>query len=95
MLSSEYTTIYVNKYNQKKIINQFGDKLSVKSNEELKIPVNILPNGSGYKVKPICDFCKSVYDTEWRKYLKIENDEQKHCNKIWDCGKIKWEFIIE
>ena len=61
MLSSEYTTIYVNKYNQKKIINQFGDKLSVKVDEELKIPVDILPNGSGYKVKPICDFCKSIF----------------------------------
>ena len=89
MLSSEYATIYVNNYNQKKIINQFGDKLSVKSNQELKIPVNILPNGSGYKVKPICDFCKSVYDTEWRKYLKIENDGQKHCCNSIDCINLK------
>jgi hypothetical protein len=89
MLSSNYTIIYVSNYNQNKIINQFGDKIKVKIGEELKIPVDILPNGSGYKVKPICDFCKSVYDTEWRKYLKIEIDGQKHCCNSKDCINLK------
>ena len=89
MLTSEYTTIYVNSYNKKKIEKQFGNKLNIKLNEELKIPVSLLPDGSGYKVEIICDFCKSVYESEWRKYLKIENKKQKHSCNSKECIALK------
>ena len=89
MLFSNYTTIYINKYNQKKVKNQFGDKLEIELNEELRIPIEYLPNGSGYKVKAICDFCGITYNVEWRKYLKLENNKEKHSCGSKECTNQK------
>jgi hypothetical protein len=89
MLFSNYTTIYINNYNYKKINKEFGDKLEIKLNEELKIPIEYLSEGSGYKVKSICDFCGTTYDTEWRKYLKIEKNRERHCCGSKECTNQK------
>ena len=89
MLFSDYTTIYINNYNYKKINKEFGDKLEVKLNEELKIPIEYLSDGSGYKVKSICDFCRITYDIEWRKYLKLEKNGERHCCGSKECTNQK------
>jgi hypothetical protein len=85
MLFSNYTTVYINNYNYEKINKQFGNKLQIKLNAELKIPINLLPDGSGYKVKAICDFCEIIYDIEWRKYLKSESNRERHCCGLKEC----------
>jgi hypothetical protein len=85
MLYSDYTKVLVTNYNKSKIEKQFGDKLNIEIDEYLKIPVYLLPDGSGYTIEAICDFCEKVYNTEWRKYLKIENKSEKHCCDSKEC----------
>jgi hypothetical protein len=85
MIVSDFIKIKVNSYNHKKLVKEYGDKLNIKINEELKIPISLLPNGSGYKVEVICSFCGNLYDTQWRKYLKIENKGDKHCCGLKEC----------
>jgi hypothetical protein len=85
MLYSDYTKVLVTNYNKSKIEKQFGDKLNIEIDEYLKIPVYLLPDGSGYKIEALCDFCEKVYNTEWRKYLKIENNDGKHCCNSKKC----------
>jgi hypothetical protein len=85
MLHSNYTKVFVTNYNKSKIEKQFGDKLNIEIDEYLKIPVYLLPDGSGYTIEALCDFCERVYNTEWRKYLKIENKSEKHCCDSKEC----------
>ena len=85
MLYSNYTKILVTNYNKSKIEKQFGDKLNINIDEYLKIPVYLLPDGSGYTIEAVCDFCEKVYKTEWRKYLKIENKSEKHSCDSKEC----------
>ena len=89
MLVYNYTTIHVNKYNIKNITDLYGDILEVKLDEDLDIPVNLLPEGSGHKVKIICDFCGTHYENEWRKYLKIFKNNQKQCCSSKKCKEDK------
>jgi very-short-patch-repair endonuclease len=84
MLVTKYVTIYINNYNKKKIENLFGYELDINLNTNIKIPTDSLPDGSGYKVEVICDFCGEKYENEWRKYLKIHKNNEKHC-----CGSKK------
>ena len=84
MIVSKYITIQINNYNRKKIENLFGYVLDNNLNTNIKIPTESLPDGSGYKVEVICDFCGEKYENEWRKYLKIHKNNEKHC-----CGSKK------
>lgn len=84
MLISLSTTINVNSYNYKKLIKEYGDKLDIKIDEKLEIPVELLPNGSGHKVDVKCNYCNITYQTEWRKYINIKEQKSKTC-----CGSKK------
>jgi hypothetical protein len=96
MLYSDYTKILVTNYNKSKIEKQFGDKLNIEIDEYLKIPVYLLPDGSGYKIEALCNFCEKVYNTEWRKYLKIENKSEKHCCDSKECiNKKRKETLLK
>ena len=54
MLVSEYVNIYVNNYNKKKLEDILGFELNNQLDQNVKIPVELLPDGSGYKVEVIC-----------------------------------------
>ena len=89
MLVSEYVNIYVNNYNKKKLEDILGFELNDQLDQNVKIPVELLPDGSGYKVEVICYFCNYKFENEWRKYLKLEKNKEKHCCGKKDCLNIK------
>jgi hypothetical protein len=79
MLLSSYSKIKVTSYNYKKLLKSYGDKIDIELDEILHLPIELLPDGSGYKVDVKCDFCNKEYSTEWRKYRKIKKDGSKDC----------------
>ena len=85
MLASENINIKWNKAN-KKYFQQLG-YVFTRCGEEFNIStLDLLPNSS-VKVVAICDFCKKEYEVAWKKYINIENKNQKHA--CYNCRHVK------
>lgn len=72
MLVSNYSIVKVTSYNYIKL-KKLYPCLDIKKDEILKIPIDLLSKGSGFKVKIKCNYCNSSKEVEYRKYIK-DND---------------------